>query len=112
MQEIAEIIKAPTEQSVLHVRRKLLLLTERSQRSLLFLLESLCLIFNDSVGSACRPRIKQQQVMLQLVESVLVNPQRIHNHTVPIKLNEIKAPEARCILILMAASYLQILPFD
>ena len=56
-------------------------------------------------------RVAEKQVILQLMNNILFNAQRIYYYIIPpMEFNKIKTAKGSCILILIASCNLQILP--
>ena len=108
----AQVIQPALQQGVLEVEGDLLELVHRAQHIFAALHISLDLGVDDPVRAAGLARVAEQQAVVQLVEHVGRDTQRVDDGRVPGELDKVKAPKGRRVLILLAAFEPQVHAFD
>src|SRR3954471_5309816 len=93
VEEAPEVVELALEQRVLHLHGQLLLHPQAVERLLLALDEPLRLVLDDPVRAPRRPGVAEQHVVLELVDDVAADAQRVDDHAVGQELDEVEAAE-------------------
>ena len=99
-------------QCALHIDRQLLLLRQCVDGFGVAGLQALGLILNDAIRPACLPCVAKQQIVLQFVQHIRIDAQRVDHHPIPVELHKVEATEAGRVLVLKTALYRQVMAFD